>query len=363
MDIKLKSIFLSVAWSISSFAVLAQNDKSPAPITIQEQGSFMVGGTTIATAGKFEFAHYRNPEGQKAYADHAYAFYQIPVNAKKLPLVFLHGGGQSGKTWETTPDGREGFQNIFLRRGYSCYVVDQPRRGRAGSTSKTTTVSPSFTNQMLFSLFRIGNYPNLFPGTQFPQDTESIEQLLRWATPDTGPYDDEVTAEAMKALFDKVGQAILVTHSRGGYPGWLTALKTSNVKAIVSFEPGGGEYVFPFPEGEVPEPLKTSYGLHQGQSIPLEEFEKFTQIPIIIYYGDFIAEKPTPHIGQDQWRGELQMAKAFVEAVNRHGGNAQVIHLPEIGIKGNTHFPMSDLNNIEIADLMELWLHEKGLSK
>ena len=66
--------------------------------------------------------------------------------------------------------------------------------------------------------------------------------------------------------------------------------------------------------------------------------------------------------GQDQWRIRLDMAKLWAEAVNRHGGDATVVHLPEIGIHGNTHFPFSDLNNLEIADLMEEFLEKKGLN-
>jgi hypothetical protein len=54
------------------------------------------------------------------------SFYQIPDRARKLPLVFWHGIGQFSKTWVTTPDGREGFQNIFLRRRFSVYLIDQP---------------------------------------------------------------------------------------------------------------------------------------------------------------------------------------------------------------------------------------------
>ncbi|MCD7899591.1 MAG: alpha/beta fold hydrolase [Bacteroides sp.] len=355
-----KIVFLStllIAVLISSPYVSAQNQNEP--LIIQQQGSFMVGGTVIENPGEFTFSDYRKPDGQKAYVDHAYTFYQIPPDARKLPLVFLHGGGQSGKTWETTPDGREGFQNIFLRRRFGVYIVDQPRRGRAGATSLPHTVEPPFNNIMVFSLFRFGNYPDLFPGVQFPKDSESMNQILRQATPDTGPYDDDVTSEAMAALFNKIGEGILVTHSRGGYPGWHTALKSSNVKAIISFEPGGTQFVYP--EGELPEPITSAYGIHRGVGVPLEEFMKFTRIPIIIYYGDFIAEKPTSHIGQDQWRVELQMARMFVDVVNRYGGDAQVVHLPEIGIKGNTHFPMSDLNNVEIADLVSAWLKEKGL--
>lgn len=57
------------------------------------------------------------------------------------------------------------------------------------------------------------------------------------------------------------------------------------------------------------------------------------------------------------------MARLFAEAVSRHGGDCTVIHLPEIGIKGNTHFPFSDLNNVKIADLLEKILHEKGLAE
>lgn len=57
------------------------------------------------------------------------------------------------------------------------------------------------------------------------------------------------------------------------------------------------------------------------------------------------------------------MGKKFAELVNKYGGDATVIHLPEIGIKGNTHFMFSDLNNVEIADLLSNWLAEKGLDK
>mgnify|MGYP002624010192 CR=1 FL=1 len=95
------------------------------PIVIQEQGSFAVGGSTVKHEGIFSTKNFLSPEGQKAYGDLAYVFYQIPVKAKKYPLIFQHGGAQSKRTWESTVDGREGFQNIFLRKGYGVY---QPRR-------------------------------------------------------------------------------------------------------------------------------------------------------------------------------------------------------------------------------------------
>ncbi len=89
----------------------------PAPMVIREQGSFAVGGSVITNSGTFDPYH-PTPAGQTFHGDHAYVFYQIPEEARKFPLVMWHGIGQFSKTWETTPDGREGFQNIFLRRKF-----------------------------------------------------------------------------------------------------------------------------------------------------------------------------------------------------------------------------------------------------
>ena len=158
--------------------------------------------------------------------------------------------------------------------------------------------------------------------------------------------------------FNKIGPAILVTHSHSGGMGWLTAIKNQNVKAIVSYEPGSG---FLFPEGEVPPPIESSGGTLAAAGVPLAEFMKLTKIPIVIYYGDNIPDKPSANPGADGWRARLAMARLWRDAVNRHGGDVTVVHLPETGIRGNTHFPFSDLNNIQIADLMSKFLKEKGL--
>jgi hypothetical protein len=86
-----------------------------------------------------------------------------------------------------------------------------------------------------------------------------------------------------------------------------------------------------------------------------------TKIPIVIYYGDNIPEEPIANPGQDQWRVRLAMARLWANAVNRRGGDATVVHLPEVGIRGNTHFPFSDLNNLEVADRMSEFLKKKGV--
>jgi hypothetical protein len=93
----------------------------------------------------------------------------------------------------------------------------------------------------------------------------------------------------------------------------------------------------------------------------MADFMKLTKIPIIIFYGDNIPEKPIDNPGQDGWRVRLEMARKWRDAVNRHGGNVTVVHLPEVGIHGNTHFPFSDLNNKQVADLMSKFISEKKL--
>jgi len=332
-------------------------NSKPGPLSIQEQGSFAVGGTVITNPGTFDPFN-PTPDGQTYHGDHAYVFYQVPVNARKLPLVFLHGHGQFSKTWETTPDGREGFQNIFLRRGFGVYLIDQPRRGDAGRSTKPTTITPQPDEQFWFDNFRVGIWPNYFPGVQFSRDPEALNQYFRQMTPNTGPFDLEVISNATEKLFDKVGPGILLTHSRGGGPGWFTVMKSQNVRAIVSYEPRSN---FLFPEGEVPSPMLSSDGLLEAVGVPRSEFMQLTKIPIVIYYGDNIPEPPSENPGQDRWRVALAMARLWAEAVNRQGGDATVVHLPEIGIRGNTHFAFSDLNNLEIADLLSQWLKKKGL--
>ena len=102
---------------------------------------------------------------------------------------------------------------------------------------------------------------------------------------------------------------------------------------------------------------------HPGTPMALADFEKLTRIPIQVVYGDNIPANPYPVPGPDLWRARQEMAALFVVAVNRHGGDAQLLKLPEIGVFGNTHFVFTDLNNVKIADLMSKYLHQKGLDK
>lgn len=337
---------------------MAAGNGNPAPLIIQEQGSFAVGGTVISNPGTFDPSKPLNPDGQTFHGDHAYAFYQVPPNARKFPLVLWHGAGQFSKTWETTPDGREGYQNIFLRRGFGVYVIDQPRRGRAGRSTQPITITPTPDEQLWFNQFRVGVWPNYFDGVQFDRSPETLNQYFRAMTSNTGPFDPDIVSDGVSALFDRIGPGILFTHSQSGGPGWLTVTKNQNVRAVVSFEPGSN---FVFPEGELPPPLPNAFDVLEGVAVPMSEFMALTRIPIVIFYGDNIPAQPTTMPAQDSWRARLEMARLWRDTVNKHGGDATVVHLPEIGIRGNTHFPFSDLNNVEIADQVSKFLAEKDL--
>ena len=330
-------------------------------LQIEKQGAFAAGGTVIPAREKYDPRH-PTPESQTLHGDHANVAYQVPVNAKKHPLVFLHGAGQSQRTWQTTPDGREGFQNIFLRKGYPVYLVDQPRRGDAGRATIDGAIKACPDEQFWFGQFRLGIWPEFYENSQFAQGEESLNQFFRQMTPNTAAFDGKVIASAIEDLFEKIGQGVLITHSQGCGPGWLIGMESPKVKAIAAYEPGSG---FVFPEGEVPEPIvnASSFSPLKASAVPLEEFMELTKKPIAIFYGDNIPQEPVDEPHKDYWRAAREMAAKFAEAINRHGGDATVINLAEYGIHGNTHFPFSDKNNMDVANLLENWLKEKRLNQ
>ncbi|KGQ70001.1 alpha/beta hydrolase [Chelonobacter oris] len=345
-----------------------------APLSIEQQGSFAVGGTVKTSPGTYtpvpaaiagkssnNFWDVYNASvqagGQTLHGDHASVFYQIPTRAKAHPLVFLHGYGQSARSWQTTPDGREGFDTLFLRKGYPIYLVDQPRRGQAGQSTVAAELAAVPDDQFWYAQFRIGVYPNMNPGVAFPSDKAAQAQFFRQMTPSTGAFDVGVITDSMVKLFDKTGGGIFITHSAGGVIGWTTAMASDKVNAIAAYEPGN----FPFPEGETPPALTSRFGDVAPMSVPKAQFDKLTRLPIVIYFGDFIPEQLDGTQGGEQWHVRLQLAKQWADAVNKHGGDVTVVELPKAGIKGNTHFPFSDLNNAEVAEHLAGWLKAKGL--
>jgi len=387
--IVLSASLIAVLILASAPAVLTAKElkaQSEGALVIEKQGSLFVGGTIVQAPGTFNPNQSFNPfinAGQTFQIEQLYASFQIPTGARNLPIVFVHGLGHTGASWESTPDGRDGYQTIFLRQGFSVYNVDLPRQGRAGFPSfngtlgnlSGTQVIPDATtawgDQAAFVTFRFGpSYSNYFPNTQFP--TDSLEEYLSQKVPSAMAVFPDVVAPALSpvpgiaanalaALFDKIGPAILVTHSQSGLVGWLAAAKSSNIKAIIAYEP----IHFAFQQGEVPPSLPLSNGvpLPPGVAISPADFSALTSIPIQVVYGDNIPASPDPNLLLDGWRLRNAYAGQFADAVNGDGGDASVLLLPEAGLSGNTHFPFSDLNNLEVAELLSQFLRVKRLDK
>jgi pimeloyl-ACP methyl ester carboxylesterase len=338
-------------------------------MVISQQGSFFVGGREVKGAGTYDptKAPSHTNEGNTFWVDQLYAQYQIPVNARKYPLVLVHGGGGTGRVWETTPDGREGYQSIFVRRGFPVYIVDFPRRGRAGFPSFTgpfgamdgKQVVPGQTSraglEYAWVRWRLGpKYPEVYPVQQFPM--KALDSFMQHLVPIVSD-DPEIITGTLVALLDRIGPAILVTHSQSGLFGWLAGARSPNVKGIVAYEPG-----FVFPQGELPAPIPLFKGtMTAGTAVTQAEFNRLARVPIQVVYGDNIPATPIPDLVADGRRAQIVASKLFVVAIGRHGGKAEIQHLPEVGLRGNSHFMFSDLNNLEVADQMSKFLGANGL--
>lgn len=323
-------------------------------LSIKKEGMFSSGGT-VTTPVEGEFDETTNwvdntRKGNTAHVDHANVLYQIPENETELPMVFLHGYGQSRMGWMTTPDGREGWSTSFLRKGHGVFLVDQPRRGEAGSTTTMTNDSIDTWSaeskeympgdQAWYTHFRIGRVaPERYEGSQFPEGEEAQDQFFRQMTPNTGSFDMDVNVAAMNEVMKDVKnmtgeKSIFVTHSQGGRVGW--SVDTDNVAAIVAIEPGGA------PE------------------IGSEQYKKLldANIPIVMYFGDYIDNGPEDIQSTSFWKSVRDGAVAFAESYNKDGGNCTVVNLPDVGITGNSHFMFQEKNSEEIAQHVENWIKE-----
>ena len=211
-----------------------------------------------------------------------------------------------------TPDGRDGFATLMLRRGYSSYVMDLPGRGRAGRTSATTTVKPLADEMFWFDIWRIGIWPEYNKGVQFPSDSAYLSQFFREMTPDISDHKQDVPA--INALTEKIGDNILVTHSAGGFrDGWplykirMSRLSFHMSRVAMCFRGGGARSD------------RRTYRWGDWSSYSYGTVLATTRIPIVMYFGDYIPETPSENLGGENWRVRLQMGRKFVEAINRHG--------------------------------------------
>lgn len=331
----------------------------PDVLMIARQGMFSSGGTVTAPVeGTYDASMNwldTTRAGNTAHVDHANVFYQIPFNDNGNPIVYLHGYGQSRMGWMTTPDGREGWSDLFLKKGYPAFLVDQPRRGEAGATVQMSTdgfldawsqESKAYKpgDQAWYTHFRIGRTaPERYEGSQFPEGAEAQDQFFRQMTPNTGDYDQEVDAAALSEVMEDVykmtgDKSIFVTHSQGGAVGWDVDM--DYVSAIVAVEPGGTP---------------------QAGS---EQYQKLldAKVPVIILFGDYIDNGPADIRSTEFWKSVRDGAVEFAESYNAAGGDCTVINLPDLGVTGNSHFMFQEKNNDLIADYIAAWFESRGLN-
>jgi hypothetical protein len=340
----------NVLFAIALVAATSEVAFAAEPIALRDMGSFHVGGRLVEISGKPVKEVTFTAGGVPAKIDpngtyqveQMYVQYFLPARETgAYPLLLWHGGGLTGVTYETTPDGREGWLNYFLRRGWSVYNSDAVERGRAGWAQYPDIFKgePVFlTTSNPFERFRIGAGPGsyepdpakrkLMPGNQFPNEAyENFvkQNVPRWTTT------DDATIAAYIAEIDRVGPCIILFHSQAGTFGFKVAqARPDKVKALIAVEPAG-----------VGDPAHV---------------DVLKNIPTLFIYGDYIER-------DSRWPKIRATGLAFADSIRAAGGSADVVDLPKVGITGNSHMMMMDKNNAEIAALIQNWLEGKGLTR
>ncbi|HVJ55934.1 MAG TPA: hypothetical protein VM689_25960 [Aliidongia sp.] len=315
----------------------AAAEEALGPMLIDKQGSFFVGGREVHSDTLSTLPAYA-PSGTVT-VDQIYVHYQVPAGAAHPPLVFIHGCCLTGKTWETTPDGRMGWDEYFVRRGFPTYVIDQSGRGRSAVEISTIDAAkqgkiapdqlpPVFAagHEPAWAIFRFGpEYPQVFPGMQFPLEAQA--EFWKQMVPDWAPSlpTPNPTVPALSQLAIKLGRTVLISHSQSGiYPFLTAALSTEGIAGIVAIEPAACPAV-------------------------TDDMTPYTKMPILVLFGDYVDLSP-------RWAPRLKQCRAFVEAATKAGGKVELVELPKIGIKGNSHMLMQDRNSLVIADWLANWI-------
>ncbi len=347
------------------------------PLTIAKQGWFFVGG-------KIDPKLPGSP-----FVDQMYIEYQVPQNqTRPFPVVMIHGGGQTGTNFTGTPDGREGWAQYFLRRGYAVYVVDQVARGRSAEWSQANgpvtaanleRLEERFVAPERFKLWPQAHLHTQWPGNGQPGDP-AFDQFYASQVPSLANFTTQqvLNTDAGVALLDRIGPAVVMIHSQSGAFVWPIADRRPNlVKAIIAVEPNGppvhdldfkgapdwfvdNPHTKPFGLGEVSltyEPPVTDAAplnvVHEEaenpdlarcwmQREPARKLVKLENIPLLI-----VTSEASYHASYDHCTARY-LAQAGVKSTH--------LRLPDAGIHGNGHMMMLEKNSDAIAKAMVDWL-------
>jgi len=362
------STILALAAMLSACAATSADN---APLT----GYLFAGGRYVDTkAGPIM-------EGQM------YVEYRKPARVSKpYPIVMIHGAAQTGTNFTGTPDGRKGWADYFVEQGYAVYVVDQPARGRSAYHEPLAPVVRFPANQLEQRFTATAKF-NLWPQaklhTQFPGDGPNkgqrgdpvFDQFYASQVQYIGrnAVSEQLLRDAGAALLDKIGPAIVFTHSQSGPFGWVIADERPKlVKGIVAAEPSGPPLrnaVFgtnaarPWGITETPlaydPPLKDAKELKvveqarpDGPSLvacieqaePARKLANLRGIPVLVF-----AAEASYHAVYDHCTAKW---------LNQAGVKTDFVRLEEAGIRGNGHMVMIEKNNLEIAAMIQRWLEK-----
>lgn len=324
-----------------------RHDESRKPLVFASQGSFFVGGEpkTISVPGRGPGTPATTGE---ITINQMYVQYQMPPGAAQhAPVVMVHGCCLSSKTWETTPDGRMGWNEYFVRKGRSVYLADQVSRARSGfdptafnavrSGAQPANGLPNIldaTHQAAWAIFRFGpSFNKPFEDEQFP--VEAAEELYKQMIPDlnsTLPTPNP-TWKNMSALAVQLHGAVLMGHSESGFfPEQSALIDSSGIRANISIE---------MPCGDLSD----------------QQISVLAKVPTLVVFGDHLADVP------GIWQSAFEGCQKFVGRVKSAGGDGEMMYLPKLGLKGNSHMLMQDKNNLQVADLILAWLDKHVDSK
>jgi pimeloyl-ACP methyl ester carboxylesterase len=333
---------------VALIAVSAISLMAAEPLVLESQGSFFVGG---------ESKSYTPPPGRAGAPpsvpgdvtiNQMYVQYQKPVHAAQhVPVVMVHGCCLSSMTWETTPDGRMGWSEYFVRKNRPVYLADQVSRARSGFDAtiipavKAGTAPPSdlpnvlmASHQTSWTLFRFGPaFNEAFPDEQFP--VKAADELYKQMIPDFNAVlpSPNPTWKNMAALAVQLRGAVLMGHSESGFfPEEAAMIDPTGVRGIISIEMGCTTTLKP------------------------DQLAKLAKIPTLVIFGDHLGDVKGPFA--NIWPTSLKSCETFVQQMKDAGGDAQLMELPKLGIKGNSHMLMQDKNNLQLADLILTWIDQ-----
>jgi pimeloyl-ACP methyl ester carboxylesterase len=312
LRLRMTKVFGIVALAL--FACASAGRNAHAEFAVKEVGSFLIGGKEVSVSGQpvteistspgmkpFKY----DPNGEFEVGQMYVQFVKLVQTKSKYPILMWHGGGLTGVTWETKPDGKPGWQQSFLSSGYDVYVSDSVERGRA-TWSRLYDGSPIFrTKKEGWELFRVGPPDSYsadaakrvaYPGTQFP--TEAYDQFAkefapRWLTNDTS------TMAAYQQLVDRICPCIVIVHSQGGYFGYMAALNNPDkIKALVALEPSA------------------------APDAATIDASKLKNVPILALWADNISGHPL-------WSRFIQPSIQLRDAIQKAGGTFDWVSLPD----------------------------------